>query len=110
MHNKNRKEQSPLMQEGFVRDEFIMFLKMLRTEKRLMTILNTDAHLQWRHLSLERVRDVRLSKAMRMLVNWAYHFDRKEEFIASATSFLARVWELADKHLDEFNDQYTKDL
>lgn len=109
MTQKIKKENNPQMKDGFVRNEFLKFLNLIRLEKGFMSFLNRQAHLQWRHLSRKNVRDIQLSKAIRILVNWAYHFETKEEFIASATGFLSRVWDLADQHLDEFNDEYTSD-
>lgn len=103
MNQTVRKPKGQVLKPGFTFRLFRELLDGLRTQKSLVNYLNKGLGIAWRNLSQDQPRDVPLSILMRIILNYAYMWDRKM-FIDASTKLAGRIYDYADKHLDEFNN------
>lgn len=108
MRKDERRPKGQVLKPGFTSKLFKELLESLREQKSLVNYLNKDLGIGWRNLSLKQLRDVPLSILMRILLNYSYMWDR-EKFIAAGATLAARIYDYADRFLDEFNDPNVED-
>lgn len=108
MKDADKKQKGRVLKPGFTKKLFMELLEGLRTKKKLMSYLNEDLGIGWRNLSLKCIRDIPLSILMKIILNYAYQWDRKS-FVKAGERLAARIYDYADKHLDEFNNPNTDD-
>ena len=108
MRKDERRPKGQVLKPGFTSKLFKELLEGLREQKCLVNYLNKDLGIGWRNLSLRQLRDVPLSILMRIILNYSYMWDR-EKFIAAGATVAARIYDYADRFLDEFNDPNVED-
>jgi len=103
-----KRPQGQVLKSGFTSKLYKELLEGLRSQKCLVSYLNNDLGIGWRNLSLNRLRDVPLSILMRIILNYSYLWDR-QTFIDASAKLAARIYDYADKHLDDFNNPNMED-
>lgn len=108
MQKDERRPKGHVLKPGFTSKLYKELLEGLREQKSLVNYLNKGLGIGWRNLSLNQLRDVPLSILMRIIVNYSYLWDR-EKFVAAGATLAARIYDYADRFLDEFNDPNVED-
>ena len=108
MRKDERRPKGQVLKPGFTSKLFKELLEGLRSQKSLVNYLNKDLGIGWRNLSLKQLRDIPLSILMRIILNYSYMWDR-EKFVAAGATLAARIYDYADRYLDEFNDPNIED-
>lgn len=108
MRKDERRPKGQVLKPGFTSKLFKELLEGLREQKSLVNYLNKDLGIGWRNLSLKQLRDIPLSILMKIMLNYSYMWDR-EKFIAAGATLAARIYDYADRFLDEFNDPNIED-
>ena len=103
MKDAEIRPKGQVLRSGFTSKLFKELLEGLRTKKKLVSYLNDDLGIGWRNLSLKQLRDIPLSILMKIILNYAYQWDRKT-FVKAGAQLAGRIYDYADKHLDEFNN------
>ena len=108
MRKDERRPKDQVLKPGFTSKLFKELLEGLREQKSLVNYLIKDLGIGWRNLSLKQLRDIPLGILMRILLNYSYMWDR-EKFIAAGATLAARIYDYADRFLDEFDDPNVED-
>jgi hypothetical protein len=88
---------------GFTAKLYKELLESLRQQAGFVSYLNNHLGIGWRNLSQVTLRDVPFSILMKIILNYAFIWD-KEKFIMAGAKIAERIYNYAEDHLDAFNN------
>ena len=103
-HEKNKERiHGKVLETGFTAKLYKELLESLRQQAGFVSYLNNHLGIGWRNLSQVTLRDVPFSILMKIILNYAFIWD-KEKFIMAGAKIAERIYNYAEDHLDAFND------